>query len=145
MIQRIQSVFLLLTSITFFLQFVFYFATSDKSTPHFMTDKVYNVLDNPVLIGMTVLGGVVSLIAIFMFRNRPLQIRLGYFAIVLCILLPLVAFLLIYNEGTALVEGTIINDGIGAYLPIVGLITTILANRFINKDNKLVKSMDRLR
>jgi len=127
---------LLLTSVTFFLQFVFHFASSDKSTPQLLSDKVYNVFDNPVLIGLTVLGGAVSLIAIFLFRNRPLQMRLGYLAIVLCILLPLVAFLLIYNEGTALVEGTIINDGIGAYLPIVGLITTILANRFIKKDNK---------
>ena len=94
---------------------------------------------------MTILGGIVSLIAIFMFRNRPLQMRLGYFAIVLCILLPLVAFLLMYNEGTALVEGTNIDDGVGIYLPVIGLISTILANRYIKKDNKLVKSMDRLR
>lgn len=145
MIQRIQSIFLLLASITFFLQFVFNFATSDKTTPGFLNDKIYNVLDNPVLLGLTILGGAVALISIFSFRNRRLQLRLGYLVIVLCILLPLVAMLLIYNESTVLSKGVEINEGLAIYLPIIGLITTILATRYINKDNKLVKSMDRLR
>lgn len=145
MIQRIQSIFLLLASVTFFLQFVFQFATSDKASPGFLSDQMYNVMDNPVLMVLTILGGAVALISIFLFRNRPLQLRLGYLVIILCILLPLVAFLLIYNEPTGLSKGTEIHDGLAIYLPIVGLITTILANRFISKDNKLVKSMDRLR
>ena len=145
MIQRIQSILLLVASITFFLQFVFNFATSDKKSPGFLSDKVYNVLDNPVLLGLSILGGAVALISIFLFRNRPLQLRLGYLVIVLCILLPLVAFLLIYNEPTGLSKGVEINDGLAIYLPIIGLITTIFATRYINKDNKLVKSMDRLR
>jgi hypothetical protein len=145
MIQRIQSIFLLLASLTFFAQFIFNFATSDKTTPGFLSDKIYNVLDNPVLLGLTILGGAVALISIFLFRNRPLQLRLSYLIIVLCILLPLVAFLLIYNEPTGLSKGVVINDGLAIYLPIIGLIASILAIRYINKDNKLVKSMDRLR
>ncbi|MFT4533882.1 MAG: hypothetical protein ACJA1A_000074 [Saprospiraceae bacterium] len=145
MIQRIQSIFLLLASITFFLQFVFNFATSDKTSPGFLSDKLYNVLDNPVLLGLTILGGAIALFSIFLFRNRPLQLRLSYLVIVICILLPIVAFLLIYNEPTGLSKGVEINDGLAIYLPVIGLITTIFATRFINKDNKLVKSMDRLR
>ena len=145
MIQRIQSIFLLLASITFFLQFIFNFATSDKTSPGFLNDKIYNVLDNPVLLVLTILGGSVALISIFLFRNRPLQLRLGYIVIVLCILLPLVAFLLMYNEPTGLSKGVEIRDGLAIYLPVAGLITSILATRYINKDNKLVKSMDRLR
>jgi hypothetical protein len=50
-----------------------------------------------------------------------------------------------YNEPTGLSKGVEINDGIAMYLPIIGLITTILANKYISKDTKLVKSMDRLR
>lgn len=145
MIQRIQSIFLLLTSVTFFLQFVFNLATSDQSIPKLLSDKIYNVLDHPVLIGLTVLGGAIALVNIFLFRNRPLQIRLGYLLIVLCILLPVVAMMLILTEGVALSAGQDINEGLGIGLPIIGLITTILANKFIGKDNKLVKSMDRLR
>ncbi len=102
-------------------------------------------MDNPILIGMTVIGGALALINIFMFGNRSLQLRLGYILIILSILLPLVAGLLMYSEGSLNAPDVGIDDGLGIYLPIVALVTTILANRFIKKDNKLVKSMDRLR
>jgi len=104
----------------------------------------YNIHDSPVLIGLTVIGGLVTLGAIFLFNNRPLQKRLSYLGIVMAILLPLVAFLLIYNERTGDALGTI-NDGLGIYPPIVALIFAVLAGRAIGKDDKLVKSMDRLR
>ena len=39
----------------------------------------------------------------------------------------------------------VINDEFGMYLPVAGIIFALLAYRFIQKDNKLVKSMDRLR
>lgn len=145
MLQRIQSIFLLLTSTAFFLLFVVNFATSDNSAIGIFSDQMYNIMDNPILIGLTVLGGAIALINIFMFKNRPLQLRMGNILIVLCILLPLVAGLLMYNEGKEHVANVNIEDGIGIYLPILALVTTILANRFIKKDNKLVKSMDRLR
>ena len=145
MLQRIQSIFLLLTSIAFFLLFAVNFASSEKSYEGVFSDQIYNIMDSPILIGLTVLGGILALINIFMFKNRPMQLRLGYILITLCILLPLVAFLLVFNEKGPQISYDTINDGFGIYLPILGLITTIIANRFINKDNKLVKSMDRLR
>lgn len=145
MIQRIQSIFLLLASITFFLQFVFNFATSSESTQGVFSDKIYNISDNPILLGLAILGGAIALLAIFLFRNRPLQLRLSYLVIVLCILLPVLAFVLVLTEGKALPTGVEINEGIAIFLPIPGLITTFLATKYINKDNKLVKSMDRLR
>jgi len=145
MIQRIQSIFLLLASGSFFSQFAFDFAYSDKSLPGLLSDKVYDILDSPILIVLAVLGGIIGLVNIFMFRNRALQLKLGNLLIVLCILLPLVAFLLIYREGVAIAEGTDVNDGFGIYLPLIGIIMAVLANRFIKKDDKLVKSMDRLR
>ena len=145
MLQRIQSIFLLLTSGSFFSLFGVHFASSNKSAEGIFSDQLYNIMDNPVLMGLAVFGGAMALITIFMFKNRPLQLRLGYLLIVLCILLPLVAALLMYNEGTQNAPNVVIDDGLGIYLPIVGLVSTILANRFIKKDNNLVKSMDRLR
>jgi len=145
MLQRIQSIFLLLTSGAFFSLFAVEFASSDKTAAGIFSDQLYNIMDNPILIGMTALGGALALINIFMFKNRPLQLRLGYLLIVLSILLPLVAGLLMYNEGSLNAPDVGIEDGLGIYMPIIALITTILANRFIKKDNKLVKSMDRLR
>lgn len=134
-----------MTSGAFFSLFAVNFATSDKSAIGVFSDQLYNIMDNPILIGLTVIGGALALINIFMYNNRSLQLRLGYLLIVLSILLPLVAGLLMYNEGALNASDVGIEDGLGIYLPIVALITTILANRFIKKDNKLVKSMDRLR
>jgi hypothetical protein len=57
----------------------------------------------------------------------------------------LVAFLLIYNEGTAMATDAVIDDNVGAFLPIGSLIFAVLASRAIKKDENTVKSMDRLR
>lgn len=144
MIQRIQSLFLLLASGAFWTEFALPFATSDAASPGVLSDMVYNIHDSPVLLALTVIGGLATLGAIFLFNNRPLQKRLSYLGVVMAILLPLVAFLLIYNERTGDALGAI-NDGLGIYPPILALIFAILAGRAIGKDDKLVKSMDRLR
>ncbi|NNF35710.1 MAG: DUF4293 domain-containing protein [Saprospiraceae bacterium] len=145
MIQRIQSLFYLLAGFSFAGLFKFPFATSGISIPQYLADQVYNVMDHAVLIGLTGIGIIVSLAAIFLFKNRSLQLRMGLLAIVISILLPVVAFLLIYTEKTASTDTAQIDDGLGLYLPILSLIFAIVANRFVKKDDKLVKSMDRLR
>lgn len=144
MIQRIQSIFLLLASGAFWSEFALPFATSEVESPGVLSDSVYNIHDSPVLLALTVIGGIVTFGAIFLYNNRGLQKRLSYLGVVMAILLPLVAFLLIYNERTGEALGAI-NDGLGIYSPIVALIFALLAGRAIGKDDKLVKSMDRLR
>jgi len=62
----------------------------------------------------------------------------------LFLLLASGAFWTIYNERTGEALGAV-NDGLGIYPPIVALIFAVLAGRAIGKDDKLVKSMDRLR
>jgi hypothetical protein len=145
MIQRIQSVFLLIAGLFFGGEFILPFATSNKPIPQYLSDLVYNIHDHPVLLTITILGIVVSLAAIFLYNNRSLQLKLTYLIIIFSIFLPLVAFLLIYNEGTAMAADAVIDDNFGAFLPIGSLIFAVLASRAIRKDDKLVKSMDRLR
>ena len=144
MIQRIQSLFLLLSSAAFWTEFAAPFATTDVASQGVMNDLVYNIHDSPVLIGLTIIGGLVTLSAIFLFNNRPLQKRLSYLGVVMAILLPLIAFLLIYNERTGDALRTI-NYDLGIFPPLVALIFAVLAGRAIGKDDKLVRSMDRLR
>ena len=144
MIQRIQSLFLLLSSAAFWTEFALPFATTDVASQGVMNDLVYNIHDSTVLIGLTIIGGLVTLSAIFLFNNRPLQKRLSYLGVVMAILLPLIAFLLIYNERTGDALSTI-NYDLGIFPPLVALIFAVLAGRAIGKDDKLVKSMDRLR
>ncbi len=145
MIQRIQSIYLALAAIALALLFMIPFATSTEAIPNMLQDKVYNIQDSPILIGLTVIGILVSVVAIFLYSNRGLQARISYFSIICSILLPLVAVLLIYNEGTVTTKADKIHDGFGIYIPIISLIFSILAVRSIGKDDQLVKSMDRLR
>jgi hypothetical protein len=145
MIQRIQTIFLFLSSCGFLGQFATDFATSNISVPTLLADKVYEIQDSPILMGITILGALISLGAIFLYNNRPLQNRLSIFSLVLALFLPLVAMLLVYNEKTAMSQTAEINDAIGAYLPIISVIASFLAMRYITKDEKIVKSMDRLR
>ena len=145
MIQRIQSIFYLLAALSFAGLFMFPFATSEIAIPEFLSDQIYNVMDHIVLIGLTGLGLLVCIIALFLYNNRVLQMRMGILAIIMGILIPVVAFLLIYTEKTASTDTAQIDDGIGLYLPILSIIFAVVANKYVKKDDKLVKSMDRLR
>jgi hypothetical protein len=145
MIQRIQTIFLFLAAGGFFGQFLTDFAKSSAPIPVLMSDSVYEIQDHPILLGLTLAGGLLALISIFLFNNRPLQMRLSIVTLIAAIFLPLVAFLLIYNEKTSLEDGIRIEDGIGAYLPIVSILMAFLAYRGIKKDDNIVRSMDRLR
>lgn len=146
MIQRIQSIFLLLASLSLLALFVIPFATSATADTSLFADKVFDVFDNPILMVVVGLGGVLALVNIFLFKNRPLQMRLDYLVITLSILLPIIAILLVFRSGGETSGDIGIQENyFGLAMPILAIIFTALANRFIKKDNKLVKSMDRLR
>ncbi len=145
MIQRLQSIFLFLSSASFFSHFGFSFAKTDAPGPNFFADQVYNIQDNIGLLIMAVLSGLLAFGIIFLFNNRKLQLKLSYIVIVLAILLPVLASLLFLNAGNSMENTQGIQDSIGLYMPIVSVILTWLAIRFINKDEKIVQSMDRLR
>lgn len=145
MIQRLQSIFLLLASGAFFLQFVFPLASTEKPAPSMFKDMIYNIHDHMGLMGIAVAGGVLAFANIFLFKNRPLQMRLGYVLIVLAILLVALAAIFMVNAGIEFTSKLQINDEIGLYLPAVVIACVIFANRYIKKDEDTVRSMDRLR
>jgi hypothetical protein len=145
MIQRIQSIFLLISSLGFFALFGVPFATSSVAIPQLFADKQYDIQDSPLLLVLCILGGLISSGAIFLFNNRPLQLKLSYIATVLSVLLPVLAILLVLNEGTGAFNADKISDKAGIYLPVVSLIFSILAAKYIRKDDDTVRSMDRLR
>ena len=145
MIQRIQSILLLLTAVVFGFLFKVPFAISSEPSVQFLSDGVFDITDHPALIALTVIGGLLALITIFLFRKRQLQLRLGYIIIVMAILLPVIAFLLFTNASADVEKSVELQDQIGMFLPLAAILFTGLANYFIKKDVKLVKSMDRLR
>ena len=144
MIQRIQSIFFLLCAGFFGGAFTVPFATTSKSITGIFSDQMYNLSDHIALQILAGLGIAFSLGAIFLYKNRKNQIKLGYVITTVAILLPLIGILIYMNETKELSD-FIVEDGIGIYLPIGTIITAILATRFVKKDEQLVASMDRLR
>ena len=122
MIQSIQTVYLLLTSIVSVgIIFVFNLWKS--------TDKSIFALD--------LLNSDVSL-----FKNRKLQFVIGRLTILINLIL---LGLLIYVSLTLPGEAAVSEKGIGMFVPILAVLLLVLANKAIKKDEDLVKSVDRLR
>ena len=146
MIQRVQSIFLFLAAAAAFGLFKFPFATtaSEVQSSGLFADGLYNLGDNIALTILFCLAGGLALISIFLFKNRKTQAVVSRFAIIANVIGITLAIILFMqdrdNLGAANPE-----DSMGLYLPAVFLLFGVLALRFINKDEKTVRSMDRLR
>lgn len=146
MLQRIQSIFLLLAGGASLGLFGLPFATTSEAIEGstIFADAAYSVQDQIGLMILFGLGGMLALISIFIFKNRTLQMRLSILAFI-ANLIGVVFGVLYFMQNSADTGKQAVNDGLGVYLPIAAMILLLLAFRFINKDEKLVKSMDRLR
>ena len=168
MIQRIQSVFLLILVIAMvsllFLplwtktnpannQEVVLSAFGLNSEAATATDAAATSVDasfineNTMAIGaLAIIIALVALYEIFQYKNRFTQIKLGLLnSLLLAALLGTVFYYSSY-VGDELVKTTTPGKyQAGFYLPILGLIVNSLANRFIKRDEDLVRSVDRLR
>ena len=102
-------------------------------------------------IGVGVMEGLILLVAvstIFLFKNRSLQMKLGKLNILLIAFQ--IAAIVMYSDTVRTDIGPNANDvsisfKLGAIIPVISLILTYLAIRFIKKDDNLVKAADRLR
>ncbi|WP_166964736.1 DUF4293 domain-containing protein [Yeosuana marina] len=136
MIQRIQTLYLILVAgISSGLIFVFnLWKTKDGF--------VVYAMDDSISLGLFLGSAVLSIISIFMFKNRKLQFVLGRLNIILnFFLLGFFVYLSLNLSGETIVS----EKGIGMFLPIISIVLLVLANKAIKKDEDLVKSVDRLR
>ncbi len=165
MIQRIQSIFLLLVAIAMGLMLAFdiwekasvaeseavvlntYFLTHYQLEGAATTPPV-NIIEQEAswyIAILASLAAVVALYSIFRYDNRLLQIKLGALNSLL-IGGTLIACLILTISGEEMVAtGDKGEYLVGFYLPAVALICNMLANRFIRKDEALVRSADRFR
>jgi hypothetical protein len=146
MIQRIQSVYLLLAAAANFILFKLPFAeaTVPAIDSTLFKDGVYTIQDNMMLLISYVLAGALALGAIFLFKNRPLQTKVALGAIV-CTAIAVILTIMNYIQDKVQTTGTEIKDGYGLGMPVFAIIFALVAIRYIRKDSALVKSMDRLR
>jgi peptidoglycan/LPS O-acetylase OafA/YrhL len=154
MIQRLQTVFLAIAAILMSLLFSrpMSFATTDLVLPagnvqSMLADGVYNTQDHILLLMLAILGILVPLITIFLYRNRPLQMKLSRLSIALAgLFIVLIIVLLQQNNQELAFESDIpIEYGYGYIIPVLAILFLALALRYIRKDEKLVRSADRLR
>ncbi|MEJ2003375.1 MAG: DUF4293 domain-containing protein [Cyclobacteriaceae bacterium] len=93
---------------------------------------------------LAVASATLALIEITKFKNRLLQIKLGALNS-LFMAAAVVIMVLFSNNITENYEVTSSQYGISMFLPVVAMIFNLIANRFIRRDEKLVRSADRLR
>jgi len=143
MIQRIQSIYLLLASIVSGgLIFVFNLWGNLKNKVYALDLFLRDAVSLKVIPALFFVSAILSFVAIFLFKNRKLQFVVGRLSILINLFL---LGLLIYVSLTLPGEISISEKGIGMFLPILAILLIVLANKAIKKDEDLVKSVDRLR
>jgi hypothetical protein len=145
MIQRQQTLWLLLATVCAVLSFLYPFATGIQaignmsSAQQLQTGREELVAgSNLFILILTIISIVISTVAIFQFKDRRLQMRLclgGLLVAVLIVVLYIV-------EMRKLLSSTPALWSLLSGLVILGY---IMAYRGIRHDEKLVKSLDKLR
>jgi glucan phosphoethanolaminetransferase (alkaline phosphatase superfamily) len=158
MIQRIQSVFLLLLALSMLsLVALPLWHKVDALTHQELTLTAFNFTavnmakpsaNAPVWIiaVLALASAAVAVYEIFQFRNRFTQLKLGMLNLLLLVATFGAAFYF-SNLGEAMLNPKLEGHNQPAfYLPTLGLMLNLLANRFIRRDEQLVRnSYDRLR
>jgi len=136
MIQRIQSVYLILVALlAAVVPFVAYLWLDAQGEEFFAK---YDIL---VSSAFYIIAGL-ALVAIFLFKNRKNQFVVNRLNMILNLFL--LGFF-VYRSLNLSGETLVSEKGIGMLIPVFSIVFLVLANRAIKKDEDLVKSVDRLR
>jgi hypothetical protein len=158
MLQRIQSVYLAIVAISSVLLFFFPLADFYNDLHGNYKFYIYGVRcmdpDPKVVFGalftiplifLAVVSFIFSMATIFLYKNRPLQIRICSFNMISNIVLIMVIFFFYATRIQSMTQIEPQYNYIGMVQPLAAIVFLILSNRAIRKDEKLVKSADRLR
>ena len=141
MIQRVQSIWLLLASVCAFLTLRLSFFSGNKlvnNVKQFESLTAASNKGNLLLLILTVAVAIASLVTIFLYKDRKMQIKICLAIAALSV----VNIVLFFSETKKFVEGTY---DITAPLVFLVPVFLLLAVRGIYKDEKLVRSTNRLR
>lgn len=158
MIQRLQSIFLLLASGAIASLFSPAMALGkvvqgQAVAPSPLADGLFTISDDMSLMGLAGVAAIVFFAAIFLYKKRTLQATVtqignllsgsllawGYYLFSKAI--PSVSAVTV----DATTKATEIGYSFGIAAPILAMILSLLAIRFIRKDEAIVRSADRLR
>ncbi len=148
MIQRIQSLYLFFATVVMACFLFVPFAHSDVENLYSLS--VQGLLPGVVegapvmaptwgIFALGVISALVAFITLFLYKNRPLQMRLCKINILFMVTLYVAIGLYIYFKGLEVTLSPLIA------LPLMGIMLTYLAYQGIRRDERLVRSLDRLR
>jgi hypothetical protein len=155
MLQRIQSIYLLLASLTLFALFLFPLVHNVYVNSKPITVMVTGIFQDvngqqthteffTALTAATAVVALLPLVIIFLYKNRKQQIALCYATMLIIIGY---SYWVSQSAKKAIQDAnlTMSNYGIGIILLSVSIVFVLLAQKAIQRDEKLVKSADRLR
>lgn len=133
MIQRIQSLYILFYIINNC--FLLYMSSNDIKFSNFFSEK--KDIDFLLLI----LANIFSVVILFNYRNRKTQIKLLFLTILIQLII-LMSIIVLACKASNSIKYLLNQEAI---LYLLGLVFLFLSLRGINKDQKLIDSIDRIR
>ena len=131
MIQRIQSIYLLIAVISMTL-------ISFKVPIYYLNETLFMAQDDTKIFVLTIVGALFSLLGLFMFKNRKFQMKLIRLTVLIQMIIGIRMFMLFIKFEVVLNNSFL-------FIMVFTLITLILAYRGVKKDDDLVRSIDRIR
>ena len=131
MIQRIQSIYLLVAAISMTL-------ISFKVTVYTLNETLFMAQDDTKMFILTIVGAIFSLLGLFMFKNRKFQMKLIRLTVLIQMIIGIRIFML-FNKFEVVLNNSFL------FLMAFTLIALIMAYRGVKKDDDLVRSIDRIR
>ncbi|PLW94745.1 MAG: hypothetical protein C0592_02020 [Marinilabiliales bacterium] len=156
MIQRAQSLYLLIGFIAIVVMYFFPFAGlfwgSESGMLYLSSFEAQGTLSdiyNPMLmLIVSSLTGLGFLVSIFLFKNRVFQMRFNVLVFVFNAALIGLMFWIPERIADSISTGDFVNVSYkyaGAVMPLISLLLLVFANRAIRKDEIKVRAADRLR
>ena len=160
MIQRPQSLVLFLTATLYALMAFapLWELTVDASTVELNatiatlsnningTVTIEKELSNVYLLATSAAGVILSIVTIFLFKNRPLQAKISALnALIITVFIGLTIFIAIPASKQAIMSQDNGAYQWGFFLSAAILLSIFITNKLIRKDEDLVRSVDRIR
>lgn len=138
MLQRIQTIWLLLAAVFSFVTLRFPVYNGNKVVDGVNEYNMLSATSSLFLIVLAVATGLIAFVTLFLYKNRSMQLKLCFAGLLLYIL----SGALYYTQIKSFVQGAF---SLWSVLYFLIPVCFILAIRGIYRDQKLVKSIDRLR
>lgn len=150
MIQRIQTIYLLLVAILMTLTVFSPLATlvGNELVYSFNACGIYQGAENmsPTwgVLTFACLSAILALVSIFLYKNRKRQIKIVNWNSILIVLFYITVAVYYLSTANRL-DLSFSNVSYGIALPVVALVLNVLAVTKIKADEKLVQSLNRIR